>query len=100
MSNPDSEGARSTPVFDSGMEDVEEKSDKKPKLTKLKNVFKDQLKEISLDTVLLAGAQAAGNVSLPNAFALGGGTNIKVPKWLDIAFNIYIAYLGRIRSCF
>ena len=76
------------------MEDVEEKSDKKPKLTKLKNVFKDQLKEISLDTVLLAGVQAAGNVSLPNAFAISGGVNIKVSDWFHIPFNKHYKLLS------
>lgn len=71
------------------MDDVEDKPDKIPKLVKLKTVFKDQLKDLSFDTMLLAGAQAAGNMSLPNAFALGSAGNIKVSKCFDITFYKY-----------
>ncbi len=88
MSNPDSESVLNTPQ-DSGMEDVEDttKTDKKEKLSKLKNVFKDQLKEFSLDTMLLAGAQAAGHMSFSGAFAFGSGGNVKVINLSFFAFR-------------
>ena len=76
-SNADSENVTDS-SFDAGMEDTN-KTDKKEKLTvKLKNAFKDQMKELSLDTVLLAGAHAANHMNMSNAFTFGTGGNIKV----------------------
>ena len=76
VSNPDSENIYNPPL-DSGMVDVQDsaKGEKKEKLSKLKNVFKDHMKELSLDSVLLAGAQAAGHMG---PFSFGSGGNVKV----------------------
>ena len=78
LSNPDSDSVCYPTSLDSAMEDNNATSDKKEKLSKLKNVFKDQLKELSLDTVLLAGAQAASHMASSTPFTLGSGANIKV----------------------
>lgn len=66
VSNPDSESFFNV-AADSGVEDIDEtpKTEKKEKLKRLKNVFQDQLKDLSLDTMLLAGAQAASQISWP-----------------------------------
>jgi hypothetical protein len=77
LSNPDSDSVCYPTSLDSAMED-DNASDKKERLSKLKNVFKDQLKELSLDTVLLAGAQAASHMASSTPFTLGSGANIKV----------------------
>lgn len=79
LSYPDSENMSNTRL-DSGMEDEDSmKTDKKEKLTNLKTVLKSQLKEFSLDSVLLAGANVAGQMSFPGSYAaFGSGANIKV----------------------
>ena len=69
-------------TMDSGLENLDEAKDteQKVRLSKLKNSLKDQLKEFSLDNMLLAGAQAASQLSFSNAFAFSGaaGGNVKV----------------------
>lgn len=80
MSNPGTENAVNFPL-NSSMDDLDDqnKTDKNEKLTKLKGAFKDQIKDFSLDTMLLAGAQAAVGMSFSNTFAFGSG-NAKVIK--------------------
>jgi hypothetical protein len=87
MSNPDSDSAINAPL-DSRLEDVEDttETDKKDKRTKLKHVLKDQLKDLSFDTVLLAGVQAAaGHMSFSSSFAFGSSARVKVIHHYSLA---------------
>ena len=64
---------------DSGVEDIEEasKPEKNEKLRRLKHMFQDQFKDLSLDTMILAGAQAANQMNMSNPMIFSPASNVK-----------------------
>ena len=73
VSNPDADVGG-----DSGVEDIDEaaKPEKNEKLRRLKHMFQDQFKDLSLDTMILAGAQAASQVNMSNPMIFSPASNM------------------------